>query len=52
MNNGSIKNLTSRLNYLNMYCVYTEDTLEEITQELLRVEYRLRIARSAERRSK
>ena len=49
MSNETIKNLTSRLQCLNVQYAYAEDTFEEIAQELSRVECRLRTTHTAKR---
>ena len=52
MSDNTIKNFISRLQDLNVQRVYAEDTLEEITQEVSRAEYRLRIAHAIKRHNR
>ena len=48
----NIEELTSRLQDLSVQRTYSEEALEEITQEYARVELQLRVVRSASRRSR
>lgn len=50
MNNESIEDLTAWLQDLHIQRTIAEDTIEEISQESVQVEYGLMIVRSADRR--